>query len=126
MIAALGILTVSLVLVGLSLSHLAEGVRLVTGSSAGAAWSMAIGVDLGFIALECALLIASSEIRPTVARYATPAIIGTLTASAAMNGFAFASHAQGVMIYPAIGLGFAVPALIFALTKTGAALILSE
>jgi hypothetical protein len=24
-----------------------------------------------------------------------------------MNAFAFASHAQGLMIYPAIGLGFA-------------------
>jgi hypothetical protein len=39
-----------------------------------------------------------------------------------MNAFAFASHAQGLMIYPAIGLGFAVPALIFALTKTAATL----
>jgi hypothetical protein len=37
-----------------------------------------------------------------------------------MNAFAFASHAEGLMIYPAIGLGFAVPALVYALTKTGA------
>ena len=34
--------------------------------------------------------------------------------------FAFASHAQGLMIHPVIGLGFAVPALMYALTKTGA------
>jgi hypothetical protein len=40
--------------------------------------------------------------------------------SAAMNAFAFASHADGLMIFPAIGLGFAVPALVYALTKTGA------
>ena len=37
-----------------------------------------------------------------------------------MNAFAFASHADGLMIFPAIGLGFAVPALVYALTKTGA------
>jgi hypothetical protein len=39
-----------------------------------------------------------------------------------MNAFAFASHANGLMIYAAIALGCAIPALIFALTKTGAAL----
>jgi hypothetical protein len=35
-----------------------------------------------------------------VVRYAAPAIAGTLTASAAMNGFAFAAHAEGFLIYP--------------------------
>jgi hypothetical protein len=64
--------------------------------------------DLGFVALE-AMLVAPADKRPAVARYASPAIIGTLATSAAMNVFAFASHAQGLMIYPAIGLGFAGP-----------------
>jgi hypothetical protein len=53
------------------------------------------------------------------ARYAAPAIIG-VTTSAAMIAFAFASHADGLLIFPTIGLGFAVPALVYALTKTGA------
>ena len=43
-----------------------------------------------------------------------------------MNAFASASHAHGLMIYPAIPLGCAVPALIYALTKTGAALTISQ
>jgi hypothetical protein len=120
--ATSAILGVSVVLIGLSLSHLAEGVQLVTGSSTAAAWSMAIGIDLAFVALEVAMLVSPDEIRPAVGRYASPAIVGTLTVSAAMNAFAFASHAAGLMIYPAIGLGFAVPALIFALTKTAATL----
>ncbi|WOJ91742.1 hypothetical protein RZS28_18615 (plasmid) [Methylocapsa polymorpha] len=111
-----------LVLVGLSLSHLAEGVQLVTGSGTTGAWLMAVGIDLGFVALEVALLVAPIDIRPAVSQYASPAIVGTLATSAEMNAFAFASHAQGLMIYPAIALGCAVPALIFALTKTGAAL----
>jgi hypothetical protein len=72
------------------------------------------------------MLIAPAAVRPAVARYASPAIIGTLATSAAMNAFAFASHAEGLMIYPAIGLGFAVPALIYALTKTGAIIYLEK
>jgi len=57
---------------------------------------------------------------------ASPAIVGTLATSAAMNAFAFASHADGLMIVPAIGLGFAVPALVYALTKTGAVLFFAR
>jgi hypothetical protein len=117
-IAATGILAVGLVLVGLSLSHLAEGVQVVTGSGAATAWPMAAGIDLGFVALEIALLISPDDLRPAVSRYASPAIAGTLAISAAMNALAFASHAQGSMIFPAIGLGCAIPAL----TKTGATL----
>jgi hypothetical protein len=41
------------------------------------------------------------------ARYAAPAIVGTLATSAAMNASAFASHAEGFMVYPAVGLSFA-------------------
>jgi hypothetical protein len=41
---------------------------------------------------------------------------------ATMNAFAFASHAEVMMIYPAIGLGVAIPALVCALTKVSATL----
>jgi hypothetical protein len=43
---------------------------------------------MGFVALELALLIAPAAVRPAVARYASPAIVGTLATSAAMNAFA--------------------------------------
>lgn len=125
-IAAAGVMLVALALLGLSLSHLASGVAIVTGSGERDGWLMAIGIDLGFVALELALLIAPVATRPAVARYASPAIVGTLGTSAAMNAFAFASHAEGLMIYPAIGLGFAVPALVFALTKTAAPIYLQK
>jgi len=110
---------VALALLGLSLSHLASGVA-IAGSGERDSWLMAIGIDMGFVALELALLVTPATTRPAVARYASPAIVGTLAISAAMNAFAFASHAQGLMIFPAIVLGFAVPALVYALTKTGA------
>jgi preprotein translocase subunit Sss1 len=120
--AAIGILAVGLVLVALSLAHLAQGIQLVTGSELFGAWAMAIGIDLGFVALEIAMLTAPDDIRQAVAKYANPAIVGTLTISAVMNAFAFAAHAQGWMTLPAIILGCAIPALIFALTKTAATL----
>jgi hypothetical protein len=119
-LAASGVMLVALALLGLSLSHLASGVAIVTSSGERDGWLMATGIDMGFMALELALLVAPATARPAVARYASPAIVGTLATSAAMNAFAFASHADGLMIFPAIGLGFAVPALVYALTKTGA------
>ena len=60
---------------------------------------------MGFVALELAMLVAPAATRPAVARYAAPAIIG-VTTSAAMIAFAFASHADGLLIFPTIGLGF--------------------
>jgi hypothetical protein len=125
-VAAVGVLAVALALLGLSLSHLASGVAIVTACGERDGWLMAIGIDMGFVALELALFVAPAAARPVVGRYASPAIVGTLAASAAMNDFAFASHADGLMIYPAIGLGFAVPALVFALTKTGAVLFFAR
>jgi hypothetical protein len=85
-------------------------------------WLMAIGIDLGFIALELVVLGAPADKRGAVARYAAPAIIATLAISAAMNGFAFEAHADGLLIYPAAALGLAIPALIYALMKVAAAL----
>jgi hypothetical protein len=70
------VLAVALVLLALSLSHLATGIALVTGAGPSDGWLMAIGIDLGFIVLELAVLAA-------VVRYAAPAIVGTLAASAA-------------------------------------------
>jgi hypothetical protein len=119
-VAAVGVLAVALALLVQSLSHLASGVAIVTACGERDGWLMVIGIDVGFVALELAPLVAPAATRPAMARYAQPAIIGTLVTSAAMNAFAFVSHVEGLMIFPAIGLGFAVPALVYALTKTGA------
>src|SRR5205823_588184 len=85
--AAAAVLAVALVLLGLSLSHLAAEIALVTGAGPSDGWAMAIGIDLGFVALELAVLVAPADKRSAVARYAAPAITGTLAISAAMNGF---------------------------------------
>lgn len=115
---------VAIVLIGLSLSHLADGISIITGAGTKSAWAMAIGIDLGFIALEFAQLATISDaVRKTVERFAQPAIYGTLAGSAAMNAFAFAAQAGNHwMLAAAIALGVAIPALIYALTRVGAAL----
>jgi hypothetical protein len=64
--AAAAVLAVTLVLLGLSLSHLAAGIALVTGAGPFKGWLMAIGIDLGFIALELAVLAAPEGKRVAV------------------------------------------------------------
>jgi Domain of unknown function (DUF3387) len=71
--------------------------------------------DLAEEAVQTALAQAEALLREV-------AIVGTLGISAAMNGFAFGSHADGLLIYRAAGLGLAVPALIYALTRVAATL----
>jgi hypothetical protein len=114
---------VAVTLTALSLSHLAHGVEIVTGSSSLESWMMAIGIDCGFIALELSRLAIGDRVRKQIARFARPAILGTLAGSAAMNAFAFAAQTSTVwMLAAAITLGLAIPALIYCLTRVGAAL----
>ena len=117
-VAAAAVAFVGVVLTVLSLSHLAHGIALVTSAPLWEAWAMAVGVDLGFIALEIAQLCAVTPVvRKEIARYTVPAIVGTLVASAIMNALAFGAQATGWMLYPAVGLGVAIPALIYALSR---------
>jgi hypothetical protein len=122
--AAIAIGGVGVTLVTLSLNHLAHGIELVTGAPAWEAWAMAVGIDLGFVALETSQLATRGEkVRRQIARWARPAIIGTLIGSAAMNAFAFAAQTATVwMTSAAITLGIAIPALVYALMRVGAAL----
>jgi hypothetical protein len=122
--AAYGIGSVALVLTGLSLSHLAGGVELVTQSSPANSWAMASGIDLGFIALELGQLSVSNEtLRKQVSRFARPAVLGTLITSALMNAYAFAAPALNVPFEVAASLlGVSIPALIYVLTRVSVAM----
>jgi hypothetical protein len=62
----------------------------------------------------------AEKVRKQVARFARPAIVGTLTGSAGMNAFAFAAQTVNPwMIAAAVALGVAIPALIYALMRAG-------
>jgi hypothetical protein len=68
------------------------------------------------------MLTASDKSRRALAKFATPAIVGTLCGSAVMNAFAFAKDADGlVMTAAAVAMGVAIPALIYAFTRIGGA-----
>jgi hypothetical protein len=55
------VLGVALVLLALSQPHLAAGIAVVTSAGPADGWLMAIGIDLGFIALELTVLVAPAE-----------------------------------------------------------------
>jgi hypothetical protein len=116
--AAVAVATVAVVLTALSLAHLAAGIELVTKAPSWEAWAMAVGIDLGFLALEIAQLsAATATAQAAIKRFTAPAIVGTLAASAVMNALAFGAQADGWMLYPAVGLGLAIPALVYALSR---------
>src|SRR5258707_694749 len=121
---AVGIGTVAVTLTALSLSHLSHGIEIVTGAQSWESWAMAVGIDLGFVALELAqIATVADRVRKQIGKYARPAILGTLVGSAGMNAFAFAAQTVNpYMMAAAVTLGIAIPALIYPLTGVGAAL----
>ena len=62
------------------------------------------------------------KLRKQIARWTRPAVLGTVIGSAGMNAFAFAAHTTTVwMTSAAITLGIAIPTLVYALIRVGAA-----
>lgn len=109
---------VGVILTGLSLTHLAHGIAVVTSAAPWECWAMAAGIDLGFLTAESAMLCSASEpVRRLVGRWAHPTVIASLTLSGVLNALAFANGADGWRVYAASLLGLAVPALIYALAR---------
>ncbi|NVO13865.1 MAG: hypothetical protein HXX10_07500 [Rhodoplanes sp.] len=121
--SAAAVLGVALMLIVLSLSHLAAGFALVTGSPVGGweAWAWAASIDLGFVACEAAQLCATTKkAEVTVAKYAKWTVIGLLIVSAVMNAFALTANAGGGwQMYAAAVLGFVIPAAIYSTAQIG-------
>lgn len=110
----------ALTLTGLSLAHLAHGISIVTHASTMEGWAMAVGIDFGFVALEAAKIttIGDKEVA-AINKAANPTIVGMMIGSAVLNAFAFSALSEGWMMYPAILMGLAIPAMIYNLTKVG-------
>jgi hypothetical protein len=125
--SAIGLGAVILVLLYLSLSHLARGIVIVTGCESWEGTAMAIGLDLLIVALECAMVATvGTKAHKAVARFANPALFLAFTWSAGLNAFAFsATSAVLWMTITAAALGFSIPLLIYAGTRAWAALAIS-
>lgn len=112
---------VAAVLTGLSLSHLADGIALITHSSGWQPWAMAVGIDIGMAATEFAALTAGPTVRAQTRWYSAGMLGGTLGLSAAMNSFEFASQASSLPFQMAgVVFGIAVPAAVYALIRQAA------
>jgi hypothetical protein len=115
---------VILVLLYLSLNHLARGIQVVTLCQAWEGLAMAIGLDLLIVALEVAMVVtAGAKAARPVARFANPALITAFAWSAGLNGFAFSAN-QTEVAWKAVAavLGVSIPILIYLGTRTWAAL----
>lgn len=117
-LAAFAAASVAVVLTGLSLSHLAHGIEIVTGATPVECWAMAVGIDAGFLTSEMALLCSGAEsIRRSVGWWAHPTIATTLILSACMNALAFSHGSEGWRTYIAATLGLVIPALVYSLAR---------
>lgn len=102
----------------LSLTHLAKGISILTGSPMWESIAMAIGTDFGFVSVELAMVTALN--RKNIETWARPTLYGLLLWSAFLNAFAFSAQSSGSwMPYVAGALGVSIPALMFSLTRIG-------
>jgi hypothetical protein len=122
-----GLGAVILVLLYLSLNHLARGITIVTSTSEWEGTAMAIGIDLLIVALECAMVATvGTKSYKSVARFANPALIVAFLWSAGLNAFAFSAETTVLwMSIVAAALGASIPGLIYAGTRSWAALAIS-
>src|SRR5258707_12444338 len=75
---AVAVGAVAVNLTALSLSHLAHGVEIVTGSTPWESWAMAPGIDCGFSALELSQLATREHVPLHISRLARPAVLTSL------------------------------------------------
>jgi hypothetical protein len=125
---AIGLGSVIVVLLYLSLNHLAHGIQIVTGCESWEGTAMAIGLDLLIVALECAMVATvGTKAHRSVARFASPALIVAFLWSAGLNAFAFSAASSVMwMAVVAASLGASIPALIYAGTRAWAALTIES
>jgi len=125
---ATGLGLVILVLLYLSLNHLARGVQIVTLCQAWEGLAMAVGLDLLIVALEVAMVVtAGTKAARPVARFANPALLTAFAWSAGLNGFAFSAN-QDALAWKAVAaaLGLSIPVLIYLATRSWAALTIES
>ena len=85
---AAGLGAVILVLLGLSLSHLARGIVVVAGCEMLEGTAMAVGLDLLIVGLEIALVSTiATKAHKAVARFANPALFLAFAWSSGLNAF---------------------------------------
>ena len=115
-VGSLGV--VILVILGVSLEHLAHGIATVTKSAAWAAWSLSVAIDVGMVASEITLILLAKMPDLGVEKYAKRYVIATIVVSMALNTLGFwPADPTPVATALAVVLGCGIPAGVYHLTR---------
>jgi hypothetical protein len=103
---------------GLSVAHCTESIRLLTGSHRALSGLLAVGIDAGMVVSELAELAghgtkAGERVRPWARGYTVAAVL----LSVLLNAYAFGLHAAPGMLWAAYTLGAVIPGLVYALGR---------
>lgn len=118
LVLALG--AVVTIMLGVSLEHLASGIREITHSTAWSAWALAVAIDIGMVASEVALIVLATFPNIRVAGYAHRYVASTIVISIALNVWAFwPPHDDAALIgrVLAVILGAGIPLGVYHLTR---------
>ncbi len=111
---------VVLIMLGVSLEHLATGIQEITHSAGWSAWALAIAIDVGMVASEVTLIVLATLPNIMVSTYAQRYVIATVVISIALNIWAFwPVEAEGDVIGMGLAaiLGAGIPLGVFHLTR---------
>lgn len=108
------------IMLGISLQHLASGIREITHSTGWSAWSLAIAIAVGMVASEIALIVLATFPNIQVAGYAHRYVISTIAISNALNVWAFwptNGDTAVIGVTLAVFLGAGIPLGVYHLTR---------
>jgi hypothetical protein len=126
LVVALG--AVVIIMLGVSLEHLASGIREITHSTAWSAWALAIAIDVGMVASEIALIVLATFPNIRVAGYAHRYVASTIVISIALNVWAFWPPEDDATLIGqvlAVILGAGIPLGVYHLTRVAGRLWLA-
>jgi hypothetical protein len=118
LVIALG--AVVTIMLGVSLEHLASGIREITHSTGWSAWALAIAIDVGMVASEVALIVLATFPNIRVAGYAHRYVVSTIVISMALNVWAFWPPGGDLAVVGmtlAVILGAGIPLGVYHLTR---------
>jgi hypothetical protein len=99
-------------LMGVSLTHLSDGMMQLTAIPTWQGWAMAIGIDCLLVSVALAQLTASPDVKKDIAIVARCMEAGTLVMSAGLNALAFTGGAFDAAHWAQVAFGCFVPAAI--------------
>jgi hypothetical protein len=102
----------TIALMGVSLSHLSDGVEQLTTIPLWQSVCMAIGIDAMLVSVALAMLTSPPEVKRDIGKVAHTMEAGTLVMSAGLNALAFTGGMFDLAHWPQIAFGCFVPAAI--------------